>query len=275
MTLERWRDQHPLEGPFIKLKRAEKHLDEIDRLNKVFVELDPHGVSSQLNADKTFYECRLHAIFPPFLDFWTYVGEFCYQVRSSLDHIIYALSVFPDTLSKRDRTKAEKDTGFPISLMRTVNDSSIKGRLTWVPTKIYEAVFRVVDDEQPYQRGDSLAAFDDPLALLDELGNLDKHRLFKLLPVSLSINLEGLAPGIKTISSGSTRDGDIFAWVPADLDPKVDFYPRVSAKVCLPVTRHGELVHVDSLGVIHRRVRYEILPRFKEFFGPLPPSVQI
>ncbi|HEY4684640.1 MAG TPA: hypothetical protein VII57_01205 [Dehalococcoidia bacterium] len=275
MNLEPWRDQHPLEGPFLKLERAEKHLKTIDEYLAKFEAFNPHRVSFKLDSGEAFYEARLHAIFPPFLDFWTIIGEFCYQVRSALDHIVYALAVFPPTLSEAQRAKAERDTAFPIGLERQANDSGVRNRLIWIPKAAREDAFKIIDAVQPYKRGDRLSAFDDPLALLDELSNLDKHRLFKLLPVTIRINLVDLAPGIKTTNSGSPNHGDVIAWIPAHLNPEVEFHPRLTAEVVLPVTRHGGHVKMPSLGVIHNRVRHDILPEFKKFFGPLPPSVKI
>ncbi len=268
MVLEPWRDQHPLEGPFLKLQRAQKHLETLDEYLVKFEALQPHGLSAQLDADQSFHEVRLQAMFGPFLDFWTIIGEFCYQVRSSLDQIIYALAVFPDSMSERDRSRAERETAFPIGLIRQKNDSGVRGRLIHIPKPSRERVFKIVDSVQPYQRGDRDAANLDPLALLDELNILDKHRTFKLLPVTVHIDLIDLAPGIRTISLGSAGHGDIIAWVPANLDPEVDFYPRVTVEVVLPVTRHGGFVHMSNLGLIHNRMRDEILPQFKQFFWP-------
>src|SRR5689334_16894336 len=110
MFLEPWRDQHPLEGPFLMLKRAKNHLETLDKYLVEFDALNPHRVTSQLNSDKTFHECRLIAQFPPFLDFWLAIGEFCYQVRSALDQIAYSLCVFPATLSPIERAKAESSS---------------------------------------------------------------------------------------------------------------------------------------------------------------------
>jgi hypothetical protein len=275
MDLEKWRDQHPLEGPFIKLKRAEKHLETIDQYLAKFDSLAAHGVSFELDDEKSFYQARLHALFPPFIDFWTIIGEFCYQVRSSLDHLVYAVSEFPSTLTEKELAKAERDTAFPISLERQKSDAGVRGRLRSVPQGIREEVFKVVDRYQPYQRGDREAAFDDALALLDELSNLDKHRIFKMLEVNIKIDLIDLAPGIRTIQATKANDGQIFAWIPAHLDPEAAFLPRVKTQVVLPVKRHGGHVHIESLRAIHNRARNDILPEFKQFFGPLPVSVVI
>lgn len=272
MPLEPWRDQHPLEGPLLKLGRAEKHLKAIDDLSDKFMSVDPHRVVSELNADKTFYECRLVAWFPPFIDFMFEIGEFCYQVRSALDHIIFALSQFPASLSGKELAAAERTPIFPILVEK--NDALLGKAVSYVRPFIRDDVRRVVGSIQPYHRGDRAAALLDPLSLLDEMGNADKHRVFKMLPVSISINVENLAPGIKTTSLGNAGHSDIIAWIPAHLDPKVDFYPRVAAKIVLPVTRNGGHVFMENLGLIHQYVRDTVLPKFEQFFDPLPASLK-
>ena len=249
MELEGWRETHPLEGPLLKLKWAEKHLKTIDEYLIKYEALNPTSMVCNLNADKTFYEYSLRSLMPPFLDFGIAIGEFSYQVRSAMDHIIYALAEFPATLTPRELDRAERTTSFPIS---------------------------IVDAVQPYQRGNRNQARSDPLALLDEINRIDKHRVFRGPKVTININRADIAPGIKVLATGIAKHGDVFAWIPADLDPKVEFYPRVSTEVVLPVTGpSGRKIQMESLRIIHNRVRNSILPQFVRFFDPLPSSVKI
>lgn len=274
MEFERWREPHPLEGPIFKLKRAEKHLETIDDYLAKYEALNPTSFICKLNADETFYECTLHSLTPPFLDFGIAIGEFTYQVRSSLDHIIYALADFPASLTERDRDNAERLTSFPITLVP--NDDFIDGRVKYVRGLIRSDVRKVVDGVQPYKRGNIDQARTHPLALLDELDRFDKHRVFRTLEVTVHINRKGLAHGIKTVAMGSVKNGEIFAWIPANLDPKIEFYPRVAKDVVLPVTGpSGGKVKMESLGIVHNYVRNNILPRFVRFFDPLPANVVI
>ncbi len=274
MELERWREPHPLEGPILKLKRAQKHLETIDEYLTKYESLNPTSMVCKLNVSETFYEYSLISIFPPFLDFGIAIGEFSYQVRSALDHIIYALAEFSTTLTDRARDRAERSTSFPICLVP--NDSFIDNQLQHVRGSIRPDVRRIVDSVQPYKRGNRNQARADPLALLDELNRVDKHRVFRSPLVNINIKRTDLAPGIKTIATGSANHGDVFAWIPANLDPKVEFDPRVSCEVVLPITGpSGGMIRMESLGIIHNRVREFILPKFAGFFDPLPPSVKI
>ena len=274
MELELWREPHPLEGPVLKLKRAKKHLETIDEYLIRYEALNPTRMLCKLNADETFYECTLLSLMPPFLDFGIAIGEFSYQIRSALDHIIYALAEFPATLTDRQRDSAERKTSFPIMLGR--DDSFIDRQLSFVKAAIRADVRRIVDAEQPYQRGNRNQARADPLALLDELNRVDKHRIFRTPEVGINIDRTNLAPGIKILAMGSVKHGDVFAWIPANLDPKVEFYPRVSMEVVLPITGpSGGPVRMESLSIVHDRVRNIILPQFVRFFDPLPLSVRL
>ncbi len=274
MELERWREPHPLEGPVLKLKRAQKHLETINEYLAKYESLDPTSMVCELNADETFYECRLISLFPPFLDFGIAIGEFSYQVRSALDHIIYALAEFPTTPTDRDRDRAERSTGFPIRLVP--NDSFIDRQLKYVRASIKPDVRRLVESLQPYKRGNRKQARADPLVLLDELNRVDKHRVFRSPLTNINIDQADLAPGIRATTAGSANHGDVFAWIPANLDPKVEFYPRVSYEVVLPITGpKGGMIRMENLGTIHSHVRGYILPKFVGFFDPLPPNVKI
>ena len=228
----------------------------------------------KLNADETFDECILLSLMPPFLDFGIAIGEFSYQIRSALDHIIYALAEFPTTLTARERDKAERSTRFPITL--SPNDSFIDAQLSFVKASIRDDVRRIVDAEQPYQRGNRDQARADPLALLDELNRVDSHRIFRTPKVGIHIDRTNLAPGITILAMASVNHGDVFARISANLDPKIEFYPRVSKEVMLPVTGpSGGQIRMESLCLVHDRVRSIILPQFVRFFDPLPPSVTL
>lgn len=274
MDFELWRESHPLEGPIFKLKRAQKHLETIDDYLARYDGLNPTSMVCRLNADKTFYECTLQSLTPPFLDFGIAIGEFSYQVRSALDHIIYALAEFPDSLSERERDRAERSTSFPISLVP--NDTFIDSQLRYVRGLIRSDVRKIIDGVQPYTRGDRNQARMDPLALLDELNRVDKHRVFRSPEVGIHIERTNIDPGIDIMATGSAKHGEVFARIPANIDPKVEFYPRVSSEVVLPVTGpSGGKIRMESLGIIHNCVRNLILPKFVRFFDSLPASVQI
>ncbi len=140
MVIPNLKRPHPLDGPILKIKRAKKHLEELDGLLSTYTAANPYGVRRNLNSEKTFYEYRLIAVFPPFLDFGVVIPEFAYQLRSALDQIIYALSVFPAGLTAFELERAERSVGFPIRMPN--NAGIVEGRLKYVPDTIRDRAGR-------------------------------------------------------------------------------------------------------------------------------------
>ncbi len=269
-VLEPWRGIHPLESPILKLGRAKKHLETIDDYVSKYNSLDPTYLTRSLDADGTFYEYRLQSRFPPFLDFGIVIGEFAYQVRSALDQLIFALSVFPSNLSNRSLHVAERAASFPI--LHEPNDSRLKGQMKYVPVGIFDAVWQIVDGVQPYQKGQ--AAERDALAILDEINIRDKHRLLRPAGNLLHFDRANLAKSIEIVASNTIGDGDVFARIPVHLDPKVEFEPRITSEIKIEIGRPAGGVGLAVLGIIYGHVCRDILPRFEQFFDAMPSTVK-
>ena len=260
---------HPLEGPLTKLRWAGMHLAAIDDLSAHYQSRYPYSMDIALNAEQTFYECRLVAEVPPFLDYGREIGEFAYQLRSALDQIIFALSAFPSNLTAKQLDSAERASGFPISLV--VNGTYLDGRLKYVPASIKEDVRKAVDSVQPYK--DAKRAEHHPLAVLDEINVRDKHRSLDRTKTWIRINRDNLTKGVE-ISSGSINHGDVLARVRAHLKPADEVQQRLTVDELIPVSRPAGGVGITTLHRIHECVRDEVLPAFERFFPPLPQKVK-
>jgi hypothetical protein len=269
-VLEPWREAHPLESPILKLGRAKKHLETIGSYETKYNSLDPNYLTRSLVDSGTVYEYRLQSQFPPFLDFGIVIGEFAYQVRSALDQLIFALSVFPSGLSGKDLHTAERASSFPILL--EPNDTRLKGQIKYVPASISAAVLKIVDDVQPYQRGQM--AESDALAILDEINLRDKHRLLRPAGNLIRVDKTDLAKGIEIRASNTIGDGDVFARMPVHLDPKIELEPRIKAEIKIDIERPARGVGLTVLPIIYGRVCRDILPQFEQFFATMPASVK-
>jgi hypothetical protein len=223
-----------------------------------------------LNAENTFYEYRLQSFFPPFLDFGIEIGEFAYQLRSMLDQIIYALSVFPDNLTAAELHQVEKHSSFPILHER--RDSWLKSQLQYIPDSIRAEVWEIVDGEQPYQAGDR--AEYDFLGILEEVSIRDKHRVLKPSTNLIHFNGANLTEGVEIMVAGNVKHGDVFARVRADLDPEEEFEKRVTSEIKIEIARPKEGVGITVLGSIYGRACLRIFPKFEGFFERLPETVR-
>jgi hypothetical protein len=269
MAIEPWREWHPLESPIWKIERANKHIESINFYVRQWDALKPYGMDSNLDATKTFYELRLLAKIPPFLDIGVDLGEFAYQLRSSLDQMVFAMCEFGN-LSGRELENAERTSMFPI--LRRRDDDRIWGKLKFVPEKIRERAWEAINLVQPYQQG--ILAERDALSILDEMNIRDKHRVLQPVVGAFQVNRDGLSPGV-SIAEGSLNDGDIVASVPTYLDPKVELDGRFTREIRVPIRRPAGGIAIAWISNIYARVAYDVLPLFFDLFEPLPATVKI
>lgn len=269
MPIEPWRARHPLESPIWKIRRALKHIETMNTHLSLWESLEPDWLERHLNSEGSHFEYTLVARYPPLIDIGTAIGEFAYQLRSALDQIVYALAVFPSTLSADALAKAERSTSFPIMLER--NDKRIRDVLRYVPNPNQERAYETINLVQPYHRTPPEV---DPLALLDQMNIQDKHRVLQPAVGGLRFDGAGMDPSIK-IAKGSVRNGELIARVPVTLDPERDFERRVSRRMTIPISRPPGGIEIHQVGEIYSCVAFDVLPRFVDLFDPLPPTVAV
>jgi hypothetical protein len=98
-------------------------------------------------------------------------GEIVHHLRSSLDHVVWALAC-------KGRTKPNFRIQFPICAKR---EEFIRAKKRRIMQGIANSAQAIIESVQPYQKP---APRDDPLAILDDISITDKH---KLLAVVVSV----------------------------------------------------------------------------------------
>lgn len=259
-----WQNPHPLDGVFLKVRRANKHLETLNALIEKYQAAKPYTMRGELNPKTGFFEYRLVALFPPFLDFGIAIGEFAYQLRSALDQMIFSLAVFPASLAGKDLSRAHRSTSFPICLVD--NPTFVAGQLKFVPDAIRDLVAAAIDPFQPYHGGDTAERW--LLAVLEEIYAWDKHRIPKPAGGMVHINTKDIPPDIHVLIDGNVDTGDVFALVKSTLDPKVDFEPRVTTEIKVDIPRPVGGVGVTELWRIYEMVEDGILPAIAQFHPP-------
>ncbi len=210
-----------------KLRRAEKHLhtlsNEVDR----FYKSRSHSACHAQDVDT-----REHVFFVHFStevdESWSVlVGEYVYQLRSSLDHIIYQMACPPVDASEfpifvdRDKYFATDRRGGP---KWGSGRHKIRG--------IDPAAFSIIDDAQPWNCREPTS---HPLWLLQELSNIDKHRRLHLTSV-----LAGVTPSMVTVSA-------------AEFTGFSSFSPRVSG----PIESGAEVLRFSTEGDFRGEVKVD------------------
>jgi hypothetical protein len=162
-----------LRGCDAKVERAREHLKTLYKEIDAFIESEPHEIVSEFDAETLTRIVRLRVLREPDETAWAVLlGDFLHNLRSALDHLVWQLVLlngaepgahnqFPIS-SRRDTYWRAKKDGAP-----SVRDHRLRG--------VAEAHRRVIDEVQPYRRGAD--AQKDPLAILRQLSNVDKHQV--------------------------------------------------------------------------------------------------
>ncbi len=173
-----------MDGCLTKVDRAMQHIDQInDELAAGMVDVDPESIqvrrirhyeSSKAVERMVFYISGIPPKIPPQLS--VLVGEVVFQLRSALDHLVYQLVVANTKKEPTCKTQfpivatGNKGNPDPLANYESQKPGMIKG--------VSAAAEAIIDNLQPLKRGASY--HEDPLWMINELNNADKHRLLNL-----------------------------------------------------------------------------------------------
>ena len=159
-----------------KLRRAEKYLDILEGELSTYDESAPWAGEWEIDPKDRSQVLRLRVFREPDPEMEITVGEIVYQLRTSLDHLVTQL------VALNGGDPENHSGGFPICRdQRDYWEKTIKSRGHKVSRRnlLLEGVApkhrTMIDSLQPYNQGKRMARY-DPLAVLNDLCNGDKHR---------------------------------------------------------------------------------------------------
>lgn len=210
--MEQYRDLGTYDGPsgfegaVGKIVRAKHQLRDLEARFEKTVTSQPIHLSERLVmrpgeniGDYTFV---IEAVAGPKREWGVLIGELVHNLRSALDHAVYAAATAPNG-----------NTAFPVVTDTAKWEGAAAAKLHSVP----QVAFEIVRKAQPfYGAGDNDPA-GHPLAILNRLWNHDKHRMLQTAVVSL----DGAAPGFQGVGGfgtlrevragfGALNVGDVF-----------------------------------------------------------------
>jgi hypothetical protein len=159
----------PLDGVDLKLKQASKHLACLDIEVRALVG-DGRPIVGYFDSDTSEYVFRVDSEPPP-IEWGVTLSELVHLLRSSLDNLFWQLLV------KRLRAEPapRKRESFPIHKTK----DGYKGDLEpWV-NKLTTDDRALIEEAQPFKAPKPWHQR-HPLALLNDLNNIDKHRFFHI-----------------------------------------------------------------------------------------------
>jgi hypothetical protein len=168
-----------LEGARVKLKRAQEHRAHLDSEVDAFLNAGHHTIVKDSDSEPGALLVRVRIGAAPPSERWSVVlGDALHNYRSALDHAAWALTA-PDTGIDLKRIE------FPIFLREADFRASSNNGMPLKRSGLYRisgmepSVQTVIEGVQPYKSVGSPADH-DPLWLLQELSNFDKHRILHL-----------------------------------------------------------------------------------------------
>lgn len=165
-----------LTGARLKLGRAEYHLDAFACLVREHLEVQPYGLRVEPDPDGPHHLVRAQIRHQPPPLLGLVAGEVAHQARSCLDLALYHLS----DASPADRRHLQFPIGTSLQGYRRADQ---RGMLVGVGPR-HRAV---VERHQPYERIPS-APGRDPLAILADLNNTDKHRVLPTVGAAVQVS---------------------------------------------------------------------------------------
>jgi len=256
-----------LDGSYVKLDRARAHANDLKRRIDPLLKPVSDSIVRDHEGDPPQYVYRVQRL--PVMDpEWSAIlGDFLTNMRASLDYLAH-------DLVKLSGGKPGRHSKFPIVGLPKDDTPRNPVRITGVTD---EAILDVVESVQP-DRDQYFSAghVANPLYLLNELVNTDKHRLlilvvFALDPMGVALPVEDRAnvPHFR-ISVEPLKIGDPVAWVDTGgrpLDRKFD--PRLAFDVRLDETTSGYRILrsvFDVMGMIHYWIESMVIA---ERFAPI------
>jgi hypothetical protein len=180
---------HPLDGAWLKVVRAQEHLESLNKEIRRYLRTDPYHVPLERQGDLVTANAAIKEGPPPLLS--CIIGDCATNLRASLDYIAWELGTKRPTRSLTD--SEERHITFPIfdDAKKFPDANGVKhlAELCAVPT----TAMSVIESVQPYHAGYQL------LGYLPILVNEDKHRALLLC----AGNIQGL--GKVEIIQGNRR----------------------------------------------------------------------
>lgn len=245
----------------LKLARAKEHLEGLKTELGAYYDSQPCRISKFQKPEVGRRGMRVE-IADPTDRIYLLAGDFSHNLRSVLDHIVYALIV--------DATKKPPDNTQVQWPVQTKRDQSLFDRQT---KGVPPAAAAIIESFQPYHEGPGDQYKKNALWQLHKLDIVDKHR-------RIAVNQRIFEAGFPTITRESgakfdENDQGFDVTFPID-SPVVEMRFDPKPKVVFGDADEGLFVDTGRLGEICEFVVEAVLPKLSEFFAeptrPRQPS---
>ena len=247
----------PLENTWMKLERAEEHLQALESGVNAFLASNPYTVSRDYDDQDELYRFRINICekVPPRLGLLA--GDAVHNMRAALDALTWQLALLT-TSRPRHRTE------FPVFAKATAKaKKDINSRLRDIPQKAQD----VIKSLQPYHLGQKSETH--VLWVLHCLDITDKHKIIPLAQYALRL---GTGAGETSLPRGAMGSTDLASGyielglkTVGDADPNLE--PNIDLNVVFDVPRLLDPINALMLKQIYDYITNDLFFRFSEFFS--------
>jgi hypothetical protein len=263
----------------LKLLRAHEHLDALFAEIAWWSQSQPYRILSERDAESGLTILIAEPLGQAPLKLSVIAGDVVLNLRSCLD--LLALALAESNHNGRLPEASEKKSQFPICDTETLFESACKrGRVEFVADDPSAVIQRL----QPYHRGDEQAARHDPLAILRDLSDFDKHRRLPLMAafhqvVTADVLAEEWSVKELSLSFGGPLEARTevarYRGLAAATGEEVEMDIRLSVNVAFagacPEAAAGRPLY-PLLEEVWRYVAEEVIPQLKPYLRGAPAA---
>lgn len=169
---------HQMDGSYLKLRRAKQHLEAIQKIAEGLKKDHPYRIIQEVVGDGQTREhlVKIEQTGELTPDLSLLVGDFCNNLRSALDHLIWQLWVlqYPEFSERVYFPICDCESNFRRNAPRNIGPRKIDG----VSANLTGNQRAIIERQQPYRRGNPI------LLVLRDVNNYDKHRLVQVIGIA-------------------------------------------------------------------------------------------
>jgi len=290
---------HPLDSTFLKLRRADEHLQVVNDLMQEFLKRKPYRISDNIvrNGNTRERVLRLEQLEDIPTKLPMLIGDACNNLRSALDHLLWQLWIL-------QYPTFDESVNFPICDYESAFQSYGRGNIGPITAKsvgsdrisLTDNQRAIIESLQPYKTRNPALSF------LRDVNNSDKHRLIQVISLigdvkklrvttnTTSALLEVPLPHqipIQTIHNTKVENGTILARIPLNsfsrgTQVRVQSYATISFAFQGCRTAHGQIIYESINAMLSEASRAVSLfePEFSSFgtseytMHPFSPPLQ-
>jgi hypothetical protein len=226
-----------------KFNRAQLHFQTLQLERDTFY--GPDAYTIRCNSDDDYTKHLFYVEFvrdPPYDDFGLIFGDGVHNLRSALDHAVYAIGI-------RETGDAPRD-GKRLQFLITQDDTKWK-EVAWQIKSLSSPAQAAIKGLQPRGYTDEFAL--TPLGGLQEFDNSDKHRIVRIVT---SFIREAEAP-LTGLPAGTTAN---LTWHFGPVKPDAPIMTLVTREAAPDVKMHKGLTFDIALPYIRERGQEAVLP---------------